>query len=214
MPSIPSNDRSVVTRLLRRARDGDPSSLGKLLELHRTYLTLLARDQIGPRLQGKAGLSDIVQETFLEAHRDFGGFRGATPAELAEWLRRILAHNLANHVARYFGTKRRDIRLERELVEALDASSCQLDERLAAWRGSPSGQAMQREQTLLLSEALGQLPEHYRQVLVLRHIDDLPFPEVAKKMGRSENSVKNLWARALARLRGVMEEGGRGKGEG
>src|SRR5262245_9458706 len=85
---------------LPRARAGDGPALGQLLELYRNYLALLARYQIGRRLQGKVDASDLIQETFLEAYRDFPQFRGNTEAELVSWLRRILAFNLANLVGR------------------------------------------------------------------------------------------------------------------
>jgi len=109
--------------LLRHARTGDGSALGRLLELYRNYLKLLARLQIDRRLQVKLDASDVVQETFLEAHRDFGQFRGTTEGELVSWLRQILVTNLANLVRHYRGTQRRDIRLERELAAELDESS-------------------------------------------------------------------------------------------
>src|SRR5438105_6875984 len=101
--------------LLRRARAGSASALGELLELYRNYLALLARLQIGRRLQGKVDPADLVQETFLEAHRDFAQFRGSTDVEFAAWLRRILVRNLANLLRSFYGTQGRDIRLEREL---------------------------------------------------------------------------------------------------
>src|SRR5262249_41034886 len=93
--------------LLQRARAGDRSALGQLLQRYRNYLALLARYQIDRRLQGKVDASDLIQETFLEAHRDFAQFRGRTESELGNWLRRILANNLANEVARYCGSRRR-----------------------------------------------------------------------------------------------------------
>ena len=77
--------------LIQEARGGDAAALGRLLELYRRYLALLARVHIGQRLQGKADASDIVQEAFLQAHRNFGRFRGATEAQLVGWLRQILA---------------------------------------------------------------------------------------------------------------------------
>jgi RNA polymerase sigma-70 factor (ECF subfamily) len=187
--------------LLWLARAGDGAARGQLLELYRNYLALLARYQIGRRLQGKADASDLIQETFLEAHRDFAQFRGSTEAELAAWLRRILASNLANLVARYCGTRRRDVRLERDLAAELDQSSRDLDRSLVAGQTSPSRLAACREQAVLLADALERLPEDYRQVLVLRHLEELTFPEVSQRMGRSVHSVKNLWARALSRLR-------------
>src|SRR4051794_17576727 len=97
-------------RLLAAVRAGDRQALGPLLEQYRNYLALLARVQIGRRLRGKVDDSDLIQETFLEAHRNFDRFRGASEAELVSWLRQILAANLANLVRRYYGTKRRDVR--------------------------------------------------------------------------------------------------------
>jgi RNA polymerase sigma-70 factor (ECF subfamily) len=191
-------------QLLRLARTGDGQALGQLLGLYHDYLALLARLQIGRRLQGKVDAADLVQETFLKAHRDFAQFRGSGEPEWAGWLRQILAGNLAHLVRRYCGTQRRDVRLERTLREELDQSSQALDRGLVAPQSSPSQRAARREQAVLLANALGRLPEDYREVIVLSHLEGLPFPEVAQRMGRTVDSVKNLWARALARLRGVL----------
>jgi RNA polymerase sigma-70 factor (ECF subfamily) len=191
-------------QLLRRAKAGDGPSLGQLLELYRNYLALLARYQIGRRLQRKVDDSDLIQETFLEAYRDFPRFRGNTEAELVSWLRRILASNLANLVDRYCGTQRRDVRLEQELADELDQSARALDWGLVARQSSPSHHAARREQAVILADALERLPEDYRDVLILRHLEELSFPEVADRMARSVHSVKNLWARALSRLRKTL----------
>lgn len=191
-------------RLLERARSGDGAALGALLELYRNYLDLLARLQVDRRLQGKVDPADLVQETFLEAHRDFAQFRGSSEAELAGWLRRILATNFANLVRHYYGTQRRDPHLERDLANALDQSSKALDRSLVAAQSSPSRQAARREQAVLLADALKRIPDDYRDVIVLRHLEGFTFPEVAQRMGRSEDSVKKLWARGLARLRQTL----------
>ncbi|HEV3260254.1 MAG TPA: sigma-70 family RNA polymerase sigma factor [Gemmataceae bacterium] len=193
-------------QLLRLAREGDAPALGQLLELYRSYLALLARLQIGRRLQGKVDAADLVQETFLAAHRAFGLFRGTTEAEVVSWLRQILAANLSALLRRYLGTQRRDVRLERELALELDQSSRVLDQGLVAPSSSPSQQAARREQAVLLADALGRLPETYREVIILRHLEGLSFPEVASRMRRSVDSVKNLWARALGRLRSSLGE--------
>src|SRR5579883_1396053 len=192
--------------LLTLAKAGDGPALGRLLELYRNYLTLLVRVQIGKRLQGKVDSGDLLQETYLEAHRDIGRFRGNSEREFLYWLRQILVTVLANQVRHYWGTKRRDVRLERELADDLDRSSCALDRAFVAEQSSPSHQAARREQSVLLADALGKLPEDYREVIILRQLEDLSFREVAQRMGRSEDSVKNLWARALAKLRRVMGE--------
>src|SRR5262249_25631301 len=109
--------------LLAQARQGSPQALGRLLDLYRGYLRLLLRLQIGRRLRSKIDDSDLIQETFLEAHRQFERFRGQSEGELVNWLREILAGSLAQVVRRYYKTQRRDLRLEQELAQALDASS-------------------------------------------------------------------------------------------
>jgi RNA polymerase sigma-70 factor (ECF subfamily) len=192
--------------LLPQAHAGDGAALGRLLERYRNYLALLARLQIGRRLQGKLDPADAVQETFLQAYRNFARFRGGTEGELAAWLRRILASRLAMEIRRYCGTQGRDVRLERQLAEELDQSSRLLGPVLVSADSSPSQRAARREQALALADALEQLPEHYREVILLHQIEDLMFPEIARRMGRSLDSVKNLWIRALTRLRGLLED--------
>jgi RNA polymerase sigma-70 factor (ECF subfamily) len=191
--------------LLGRARAGEDAARGQLLELYRNYLTLLARLQIGRRLRGKVDAADLVQETFLKAHRDFASFRGGTEPELVSWLRRILAASLAMLFRRYCGTRRRDIRLECELE--LEQSSRILDHGLVAPDSSPSSRAARREQAVLLADALGDLPGDYREAIILRHMEGLTFPEVAGQMGRTVDSVKKLWIRGLALLRRSLGAG-------
>src|ERR1700722_5825361 len=99
--------------LLELARDGSEAAWGRLLGSYSTYLLLLARVQVGRRLQGKVDPADVVQETFLDAHRQLGHFRGTTEGEFVAWLRRILAGQLALTLRHYVGTKGRDIHLER-----------------------------------------------------------------------------------------------------
>src|SRR5947199_6062157 len=139
-----TRDPSDPEELLRQARAGSGPALGQLLELYRSYLALLARLQIGRRLQGKVDAADLVQDTFLEAHRHFPEFRGVTEAELVCWLRQILAGLLGNLVRRYLGTQRRDVRLERELADELNRSSRALDQNLAARQRAPSQRAAPR----------------------------------------------------------------------
>jgi RNA polymerase sigma-70 factor (ECF subfamily) len=199
-----SNTSVYPEDLLHRAKGGDDPALGQLLELYRNYLTLLARLQIGRRLRGKVDAADLVQETFLKAHRDFARFRGGSEAELVCWLRRILAFSLALLVRHYCGTRRRDVRRECELE--LEQSSRILDHGLLARDSSPSQRAARREQAVVLADALEQLPADYREAIILRHMEGLSFPDVARHMGRSVDSVKKLWIRGLVQLRHVLGE--------
>src|SRR5262249_17464419 len=122
-------------------------------------------------------------------------------AEFVSWLRQILVARLTDLVRRYLGTRRRDVRLERQLGVELDQSSRLLDRGLVAPSSSPSQQAARREQAGLLADALDRLPGSYPEVLTLHHLEGCSFPEVARRMGRTVDSVEKLWARALVRLR-------------
>ena len=203
MVRVEQNDSD---QLLTQARLNPEAGLGPLLEKHRSYLSLLARVQIGRRLQGKADSADLVQETFLEAHRHFPLFQGRTAAEFVHWLRQILAARLAKLVRRYLGTKGRDVRLEQELEQELARSSHALGKAFVAGQSTPSQQAVRREHAVLLAQALERLPRDYREVLILRHLEECAFGDVARRMGRTVESVKKLWARALPRLREELEE--------
>jgi RNA polymerase sigma-70 factor, ECF subfamily len=194
-------DANDPLRLLHDARRGAADALGRLLERYREYLRLLARLQLDRRVQSKVDASDLVQESLLEAHRDFPNFRGTTEGELVGWLRQVLATNLANWVRRFLGTRCRDVRLERSIALELDQSSHVLERTLASPQSSPSQGAARREQSVLLAEALEQLPADYREAIILRNLEGLSFPEIARRMDRSVDSVAKLWARALVQLR-------------
>lgn len=197
---------SDVEQLIQQARAGDGAVLGKLLNSYGNYLRLLARIEIGRRLQGKVDTSDVVQETFLEAHRHFPQFQGHAGGQFTQWLRAILAATLANTVRRYLGTQARDLRLERELAADMDQSTCALGQILIDPHSSPSQQVIRGEQTLLVAEALARLSEDYQTVLVLRHLEGLTFPQVAERMQRSVDSVEKLWLRGLTKLKREFSE--------
>lgn len=192
--------------LLGRAVQEGGEPLGRLLELYRNYLRLLASLEIGRQLQVKMDASDLVQETMLAAHKDFAVFRGTSEAELVAWLRQVMASVLCGALRKYLGTQKRDIRLERTFQENLDRSSLLLGHGFVDPHSSPSQQAARREQAVLLANALAKLPEDYREVLILRNLQELSFPEISEKMGRSLDSVQKLWVRGLTRLRQTMVE--------
>ncbi len=186
-----------LSDLLVRARAGDARELDRLFAACRNYLCVLARNQVEGRLKAKADASDLVQQTLLEAYRDFGQFRGATEKEWLAWLRRILTHNAAQLARRYRGTDKRQIGLE----VGLDAGSTARPGLQPADPGeSPSQQLLRKERELLLADALMQLPPDYQEVICLRNLQRLPFDQVAERMGRSRPAVQMLWMRALQKL--------------
>lgn len=196
-----------VPGLLASARRGEGAALGRVLEAFRGYLTLLARIQIGRRLRGKADPADLVQEAFLDAHRQFPQFRGDSAEAVAGWLCRILAGHLAHLVRRYCLAEARDVRIEQSLERELGSSSEWLARGLSGSGTSPSESAARREELTRLGDALERLPADYRDVVVLRQIEELPFAEVARRMGRTEDSVQKLWVRGLVALRELLDAG-------
>lgn len=194
------------TSLLEAALRGDSPARGELLDAYRSYLELLARVEIGRRLQTKIDTADIVQETFLEAHRNFETFRGASEGEFVAWLRGILARRVSNLLRHYLGAERRDLRREQGLEVNFEHTSHVIDRGLIAEQGTPSQQVSDREQGVLLADAIAQLPPDYREVVVLRHLEELPFAEVAARMERTVDSVQKLWVRALVNLRRIMKD--------
>jgi RNA polymerase sigma-70 factor, ECF subfamily len=172
-------------------------------ERFRSYLRMLAELQLGHGGRAKIDPSDIVQQTLLDAHRDRDQFRGRSEAEMAAWLRRLLACNLAD-AARLIGRAKRDAARERSLEAAIEASSARLEAWLAAEQSSPSEQAERNEAILCLVDALARLPEDNRQALVLRHCQGLSLAEISARLGRTPPAVAGLLKRGLAELRTLL----------
>jgi RNA polymerase sigma-70 factor (ECF subfamily) len=180
--------------------DSDPNVLEFDLEQHRDYLRILARLQLSPVLKGKLDPSDIVQLTLLKAHQAIGQFRGRTAAELAAWLRQILARTLAN-ATRDQGRGRRDVARERSLERALEESSTRLGTWLVAEQSSPSQRAVRDEQALVVVRALARLPEAQREALLLKHCQGWSLAEIGRHLERSPTAVASLLQRGLKQLR-------------
>jgi RNA polymerase sigma-70 factor (ECF subfamily) len=191
--------------LLEQARGGNENALGQLLELYRNYLRLVARSLISEALRVKLEASDLVQETFLKAHREFTQFAGQSEPELVAWLRRILVRSMANQV-KHHRRQARDHQRQESLEQLLDRSSITIQQALASSISSPSEQASQREQAVLLANALQRLPDDYREAFIRRTLEHVPFETIAAEMGRSVGAVRMLWTRAVKRLTQMMED--------
>jgi RNA polymerase sigma-70 factor (ECF subfamily) len=196
-------------QLLAEARRTNGEGLGALLEMHRDYLGMLARAHLGTHLRRVVNPSDLVQQTFLEACRDFGRFKGTSAAQWRAWLRRILAHNLATLAERHVQARKRDVRRQVSLEQIAPLPGNATPGRvsaLASPMSSPSAQAQQHETTTVLTSKLSRLPALHRKVLRLRNLQGLPFEEVARRMGRTPGAVRVLWVRALDQLRQLLKQ--------
>jgi len=191
--------------LLAQARAGDAAALGQLFELYRNYLRLIARPLIDGALKLKLDASDLVQETFLKAHRQFADFAGRDEPELMAWLRRILVRTLADQ-ARYHRSRARNVRRQVSLEDLLEQAGGAAQHALADSLPSPSSLAVRRERSVLLADALEKLPADYREVFVLRNIEHIPFNDIATRLGRSPGATRVLWTRAMQRLSQLLEE--------
>ena len=201
----PVNAASVeeLNALMASARDGCSESLGSLLEMYRSYLRLIASLQLSGQFQDKFSASDVVQASFLQAHKGFQDFQGNSEGELIAWLRKILLSQLMMEVRRY-SAQARDVKMERRLHQQFDQSSVMLAGMLAANVETPSQTVLKRERAVILADTLAALPENYRQVIVLRHLRGYRFSEVAEEMQQSVDSVKAIWRRAIGRLRSLL----------
>lgn len=192
-----------AANLLAAARAGSREALGRALDTWRRYLLGVAERELEPDLRAKGGASDLVQETFLEAQRDFERFQGSSPEELRAWLRQVLLNNVGAFSRRFRNTSKRTI--SREVGLHGEGSTTSPGVWLAGSTLSPSGIAMEHEQALALRSALERLPDEYRRVVILRFQEERTFEEIGQLMDRSPDAARKLWCRAMERLREESE---------
>ncbi|TWU23272.1 ECF RNA polymerase sigma factor SigW [Novipirellula galeiformis] len=208
--TVNDSSDSVLTpeKMIARVRQGNGESLGELLELYRNYLTVLATAQVGNRLRRRMSKSDLVQETMLAAHRDFGKFRGGSESELVAWLRQILCNCLSHAIEKHVHAKKRDVRREvalEHVANHLNESLVRLS-RLAVDPAPTPSQAMaNHELATELSEQLAKLKDNYRDVIIYRNLQSLSFDEIAQRMGIKSGAARMLWLRAIAKFKEVCE---------
>lgn len=194
--SFQPDAQNVAPDLLLAAQAGSNSALGRLLQGYQDYLNLLADEELGSAIKVKASASDLVQDSFLEAKRDFGQFTGRSPEEFQVWLRRLLLNNVANVIRSYQGTEKRDISKE------TPASRCDLDgtRPLAGESKTASSIVMKNELLDALQAAIQKLPAHYQDVIQWRNYDRASFEEIGQRLDRSAEAARKLWVRAVELL--------------
>lgn len=191
-------DDSRIARLIAAARGGDPKALGELLVAVRKYLVYIAKRRLPSDLGPHFAPSDLAQETAIEAHVAFGGFKGSTVPEFLTWIRVILLNNVTDAV-------RRSRSYDRAVARAAQRSSAPAvtvdEQRSPAVPGRPAeASAIRRDEAQFVERILAGLSADSREVVRLRYWDGLTFPDIGKRLGRSENAVRKTWHRAISRL--------------
>jgi RNA polymerase sigma-70 factor (ECF subfamily) len=196
-------DQGGCAALIASARSGCGSALAELIGTYRSYLLLVANQELDPRLRGKVAASDVVQETCAEIARRFPAFRGDGEEEWRAWIRQMLLHDLQDARRRFLDTAKRCVGHEVPLQGSSESAGLRHD--LPAPDPSPGSRLIAEEEAALLRAAMERLPEDYRQVIRLRNWQLLPFDEVGRQMSRSAEAARKLWARAIVLLQDELQ---------
>lgn len=192
-------DDTVLVRLLQQASMGDKQALEQLFRRLYPYLLLCAREELDSDLRAQVRESDLVQQSCLEAHRDFPKFEGKDVSTLVKWLETILRSNVADLRRRYDARKRQGIEPAVSLDDSQSSFAQELKRNLLDTE--PATDVTGSSATdLELEQALARLPADYREVILLRNRDKLSFTEIGSRTARSADAARMCWTRAVKRL--------------
>ncbi len=211
--TAPANDSDVM---LERVRGGDQQAAAELFARYRDRLKRMVRLRMDHRLQGRIDPSDVLQEAYLDLARRMPDYAADPALPFFLWLRLLTGQKLLELHRHHLGTKMRDAGQEVSLGQRTmpEASSVSLADQLLGSITSPTQAVMRAELQLRLQEVLNQMDPVDREVLVLRHFEELSNNEVAAVLGIQKTAASNRYVRALKRLRdvlsttpGILEEG-------
>jgi RNA polymerase sigma-70 factor (ECF subfamily) len=192
----------ALETLMAQARAGSTEALGQLLLRCQRYLLLVANASLDSDLRPKAGASDLVQDTFLEASRDFSHFYGKTEQELLAWLTKILSNRLSNHIRGFRHTLKREVHRELSLEAGCDLGNWSASQGVV----TPHQAITAEDEAARLRVAVERLPEDMRQVLRLRTWERQSFAEIASQLGSTPEAARKLWSRAVRQLQSALQE--------
>jgi RNA polymerase sigma-70 factor (ECF subfamily) len=208
MGTLMKHNSSDTVRLIELARSGDHVALNDLFARHRERLRRMVQMRLDLRLQGRIDASDVIQDAYLEAARRLDGYLKEPGMPLFLWLRFLVGERLMILHRHHFGAKMRDARREVSLYrDALpEASSAALAAQLLGQHTSPSEAAVRAEQMLRLQEAVNRLDPLDREVLSLRHFEQLSRAETAQVLGIEEAAAAKRYIRALKRFKDTLAD--------
>ena len=187
-----ANESADETELLNHcAKAGSIEAMGELIRSLRTYLLLVANQEIEPHLRQKVAASDLVQDVCLVGTEEFARFRGTTTAELRGWFRQILLNSMGDSRRKYVKSQKRAVSREVALDVGLGVPSREI---------SPRTSMIAQEESQRLNAAMERLSDEHQLVLRLRNWDLMPFAKIGDLMERSPEAAQKLWTRAVKRL--------------
>jgi RNA polymerase sigma-70 factor (ECF subfamily) len=201
----PAADSSETERLLQKVRAGEARARDRLFESHRSYLHRLIEVRLDPKLRPRVDPSDVVQEAQIEALRRLEEYLRQPALPFRLWLRQIAYDRLVTIRRHHVGAAQRAV--ERD-VPLPDRSSLLLAQQLIAAGPSPSQQLMQREFARRVREAVSQLPDTDREVLIMRNLEGLSNLEVAQVLHIDPATASRRYGRAVLRLRDLLLQSG------
>jgi RNA polymerase sigma-70 factor, ECF subfamily len=204
MAKVPED--SETTLLIEQAVRGDQRALSKLLGRHRERLRRMVALRLDRRLQGRVDPSDIIQEAYLDAARRLPEFHRCPTLPFFLWLRMLAGQRLVDEHRKHLGAAARDAGREISLYRGAlpETSSAALAANLLGRLTTPSQAAIRAERKIRLQEALNSLESIDREVLALRHFEELSNGEAAAVLGLDKSAASKRYARALIRLKEIL----------
>ncbi len=200
------SDSQASNALLERAAKGDPQAAAELFERYRDRLRRMVRLRLDRRLQGRVDASDVLQEAFVDVAQRVGEYAQKPSIPFFLWVRFLTGQRLLQIHRQHLGTQMRDAGHEVSLYRGAlpQATSVSLAAQLLGKLTSPTQAAMRAEMQIRLQEALNSMDPLDREVLALRHFEELSNNETAEVLGIQKSAASNRYIRALKRLKEIL----------
>jgi RNA polymerase sigma-70 factor (ECF subfamily) len=204
----PDSSESVTGQLLQRAKAGDERALAELFAQHRESLARMVRLRLDHRLASRIDPSDVLQEAYLDVARRFPEYVANPSSPVFLWLRSLVGQRLIDLHRHHLGAQMRSVGQEVSLYRGAmpQVSSVSLAHQLLGRLTSPTHAVLRAEMQVRLQEALNALDPLDREVVVLRHFEELNNAEVAEVLGIQRSAASKRYIRAVRRLKSVLDE--------
>lgn len=190
---------------LEMLKSGDADAIAEVFSRHRDKLQRMVRFRLDRRLYGRVDTADVLQDVWLETSRRIEDYTSNPAVPFFVWVRQIAYQTIIDLHRRHLGAQKRNVSQEVSIAKSNCDTSVSIAAQLAGNLTSPSNVAMRGERLARLREALDSMDEIDREVLALRHFEELSNNEVAEILGIQKTTASNRYVRALKRLKQVLE---------